>query len=178
MTDERVSAEMHPTRWGDPVRAAELPETARGLVEMVFPVADRSVDDAAPVTLPPVGVADDVLADVAAVVGRQHVHTDDRSRRLRTRGKSTPDLLRARAGDLSDAPDAVVRPGDADQVQALLEIAARHRVAVVPFGGGTSVTGGLVARRDGYAGVLSLDLVRMNRLLAADPVSMTATLEP
>src|SRR4051794_10255741 len=178
MTDERVSAEMHPTRWGDPARAAELPEPARGLVEMVFPVADRSVDDAAPVTLPPVGVADDVLADVAAVVGRQHVHTDDRSRRLRTRGKSTPDLLRARAGDLSDAPDAVVRPGDADEVQALLEVAARHRVAVVPFGGGTSVTGGLVARRDGYAGVLSLDLVRMKRLLAADPVSMTATLEP
>ena len=57
-------------------------------------------------------------------------------------------------------------------------MAGRHRVAVVPFGGGTSVTGGLVARREGYAGVVSLDLVRMNRLLAVDPVSMTATLEP
>ena len=63
-------------------------------------------------------------------------------------------------------------------MQALLEVAARHRVAVVPFGGGTSVVGGLVARRDGYAGVVSLDLVRMKRLLAVDPVSMTATLEP
>ena len=49
---------------------------------------------------------------------------------------------------------------------------------MVPFGGGTSVTGGLVARREGFAGVLSLDLVRMKRLLAVDPVSMTATLEP
>ena len=106
------------------------------------------------------------------------MHTDDETRRLRTRGKSTPDLLRARAGDLTDAPDAVVRPADADEVEAVLEVAGRHRVAVVPFGGGTSVTGGLVARREGYAGVLSLDLVRMNRLLAVDPVSMTATLEP
>ena len=50
---------------------------------------------------------------------------------------------------------------------------------MVPFGGGTSVVGGLVARRDAsYAGVVSLDLVRMKRLLAVDPVSMTATLEP
>ena len=49
---------------------------------------------------------------------------------------------------------------------------------MVPFGGGTAVTGGLVARREGFAGVLSLDLGRMARLLAVDPVSMTATLEP
>ena len=40
------------------------------------------------------------------------------------------------------------------------------------------MTGGLVARREGYAGLVSLDLVRMKRLLAVDPVSMTATLEP
>ena len=43
---------MHPTRWGDPDRAADLPEAARGLVELVFPVADHRVDGAAPVTLP------------------------------------------------------------------------------------------------------------------------------
>ena len=105
--------------------------------------------------------------------------TDDDTRRLRTRGKSTPDLLRARAGDLSDAPDAVVRPGSHDDVAAVLAWAVEHHVAVVPFGGGTSVTGGLVARRDGYAGVVSLDLVRMDQLLVVDRrVSMTATLQP
>ena len=54
----------------------------------------------------------------------------------------------------------------------------RHHVAVVPFGGGTSVTGGLVARRSGFAGVLSLDLVRMKGIRDVDPVSMTAVLEP
>jgi alkyldihydroxyacetonephosphate synthase len=169
---------MHPTRWGDPDRAADLPETARGLVELVFPVADHRVEADAPVTLPAVQVADVALRDLAAVVGAEHVRTDDETRRLRTRGKSTPDLLRARAGDLTDAPDAVVRPADAEQVQAVLEVAGVHRVAVVPFGGGTSVTGGLVARRKGFTGVLSLDLVRMKRLLAVDAVSMTATLEP
>ena len=51
-------------------------------------------------------------------------------------------------------------------------------MAVVPFGGGTSVTGGLVAARDGYAGVVSLDLIRMDQLLGVDPISMTARLQP
>jgi alkyldihydroxyacetonephosphate synthase len=48
---------------------------------------------------------------------------------------------------------------------------------VVPFGGGTSVVGGLAARRDGFAGVVSLDLVRLDRLVGVDEVSMTAVLE-
>jgi len=173
-----MTGEMHPTRWGDPGRASDLPETARGLVELVFPVADHRVDERAPVTLPEATLPEAALRDLTAVVGPDHLLTDDASRRLRTRGKSTPDLLRARAGDLTDAPDAVARPADPDEVQALLEVAGRHRLAVVPFGGGTAVTGGLVARREGRAGVLSLDLVRMKRLLAVDPVSMTATLEP
>jgi alkyldihydroxyacetonephosphate synthase len=173
-----MTSEMHPTRWGDPARAAELPEATRELVRLVFPVVDRTVLDDVVVTLPEPGLPDEARTDLVAVVGLEHVATDDTSRRLRTRGKSTPDLLRARAGDLSDAPDAVVRPADGDEVQRVLEVAARHRVAVVPFGGGTSVVGGLVARREGYAGVVSLDLGRMKRLLAVDPVSMTATLEP
>src|SRR3954447_13187484 len=173
-----MTIEMHPTRWGDPARAQALPETARGLVEAVFPLSDRSVDETAPALLPTPTLPAEVLAALASVVGEEQVLTDDESRRLRTRGKSTPDLLRARAGDLGDAPDAVVRPGTAQQVQRLLEVAAEHRVAIVPFGGGTSVVGGLVARRDGFVGVVSLDLVRMKRLLAVDPVSMTATLEP
>jgi alkyldihydroxyacetonephosphate synthase len=130
----------------------------------------------APLAAPAVEPA--VLTRLAGLVGAEHVLTDDDTRRLRTRGKSTPDLLRARAGDLSDAPDAVVRPAGHEEIAAVLELAVEHRLAVVPFGGGTSVTGGLVARREGFAGVLSLDLVRMKRLLAVDHVSMTATLEP
>src|SRR3954451_19718937 len=173
-----MTAEMHPTRWGDPARAHALPETARGLVEMVFPLSDRTVDESALPTLPTPTLTADVLAAFAAVVGDEQVLTDDETRRIRTRGKSTPDLLRARAGDLGDAPDAVVRPGSAEEVQRVLGVAGEQRVAVVPFGGGASVVGGIVARRDGFAGVVSLDLGRMKRLLAVDPVSMTATLEP
>jgi alkyldihydroxyacetonephosphate synthase len=169
-------SEMHPSRWGDPARAQALPDAARGMVELVFGLDDRpALVDPAP---PPSALEPAVLAELSAAVGPEHVRTDDVTRRQRTRGKSTPDLLRMRSGDLSDAPDAVVRPGTHDEVAAVLALAVEHHLAVVPFGGGTSVTGGLVARREGFTGVLSLDLVRMKRLLAVDHTSMTATLEP
>ena len=171
-----VQHEMHPTRWGDPAGATDLPESARGLIEMAFGLDQRPTVDDAP--LPEPGIAPEVVEVLRGMLGEDNVLTDDDARRLRTRGKSTPDLLRARAGDLTDAPDVVVRPENHEQVQAVLDYAVEHHLAVVPFGGGTCVTGGLVARRAGYAGLLSLDLVRMKRLLAVDHVSMTATLEP
>ncbi|MDP2772383.1 MAG: FAD-binding oxidoreductase [Nocardioides sp.] len=175
MTDF-VQHEMHPTRWGNPDAASDLPESVRGLIEMVFGLDDRPT--AAGAALPEPGIAPELVEVLRGMLGEDNVLTDDEARRLRTRGKSTPDLLRARAGDLGDAPDAVVRPESHEQVQAVLDYAVEHHLAVVPFGGGTCVTGGLVARREGYAGLVSLDLFRMKRLLAVDHQSMTATLEP
>ncbi|KAA1415551.1 FAD-binding oxidoreductase [Nocardioides humilatus] len=164
------------TRWGDPAHAAPLPDGVRDLVGLVFSLGDTPAK--ADVAVPAPALAADLLDGLRAVVGADNVVLDDTARRQRTRGKSTPDLLRQRSGDLSDAPDVVVRPGDHDDVQAVLDYAAEHRIAVVPFGGGTSVTGGLIADRDGFAGVLSLDLGRMRSLLSLDPISATATLGP
>ncbi|MEO5662071.1 MAG: FAD-binding oxidoreductase [Nocardioides sp.] len=168
--------EMHPQRWGDPANAASLPESALGLIELAFGVNEQPAVDGA--TPPASVIGGATLAALAAVVGEDQVIVDDAIRALRTRGKSTTDLLKARAGDLSDAPDVVVRPADQAQIEAILAVAVAHHLAVVPFGGGTSVTGGLVAARAPYAGVVSLDLVRMKRLVAVDKESMTATLEP
>ena len=176
MTPETPTVEMHPQRWGDPAAAADLPESALGLVDLAFGLQDRP--GTAGATPPAPGLDDALLDGLRAILGDEHVLVDDGIRALRTRGKSTPDLLRARAGDLGDAPDAVVRPDGQADVERVLGWAQEHGVAVVPFGGGTCVTGGLAARRDGFAGVVSLDLVRMKRLLAVDEVSMTATLQP
>src|ERR1700759_4224095 len=150
MSHCNIMSEMHPTRWGDPALAAPLPGGTRGLVDLVFATADRSA--VVPAELPAATRPAEVIDALAAVVGAEHVHTDDETRRVRTRGKSTPDLLRARAGDLSDAPDAVVRPATHEDGAAGLASAVEHHVAVVPFGGGTCGTGGLAARRDGMAG--------------------------
>lgn len=171
-----MTLEMHPQRWGDPAHAAPLPDSVKGLVDAF--VGTRDTPAVADVQVPAPGLGDDVLGALRATVGDDAVLTGDDVRRLRTRGKSTPDLLRARSGDLADAPDAVVRPGSHADVEAVLAWAVEHRVAVVPFGGGTCVTGGLAARRDGFAGLVSLDLVRLDQLLSVDPVSMTAVLQP
>jgi alkyldihydroxyacetonephosphate synthase len=168
---------MHWSRWGDPAEAGPLPESARALVDAFLGTRDTPAVDPAQVRLSE-PLAEDLLGELRGIVGEGHVLTDHETRLHRTRGKSTPDLLRLRAGDGSDSPDAVVRPGSHEEVAALVAWAVERHVALVPFGGGTSVVGGLAARRDGFGGVVSLDLVRFDKLLAADLDSMTATLEP
>ena len=82
---------------------------------------------------------------------------DDREARiLHARGKSYPDLVRQRAGDGAGAPDAVLTPRSHEEVRAVLNACATAGVAVVPFGGGTSVVGGLDPIRAEFAAVISL----------------------
>lgn len=74
-------------------------------------------------------------------------------------------------------PDAVVLPATPEQVQEVLEVCVRHDVAVVPFGGGISVVGGVNALRGDKASVISLDLARLDKLVSLDPVSQIAVLQ-
>src|SRR5688500_14579298 len=140
--------------WGDPAKARELPDQIRTLLRDLMgvgePVEAVALEE---VRLPRPTLSPAALAELAAVVGAAHVRTDHESRVRHTRGKSTPDLMRLREGDASDAPDAVVLPAGHEEVLRVLEVCSAHRVAVVPFGGGTSVVGGLVAGR----GVIALD---------------------
>jgi len=172
-----MSLDMDPQRWGNPALAETLSPEARSLVELTFGVGEHP--GPIPVGTPPAPRISPRLVDgLITLLGTANVLDDDTTRTLRTRGKSTPDLLRARSGDLADAPDVVVRPASTSEVEQVLAFAVEHGLAVVPFGGGTCVTGGLVANRGGAAGVVSLDLCRMKQLLAVDKISMTATLQP
>jgi alkyldihydroxyacetonephosphate synthase len=117
-------------------------------------------------------------AEFATVVGAEHALADDETRIRHTRGKSLTDLLRLRAGEAADAPDLVLLPGDHEQVLECLAICSRRRIAVVPFGGGTSVVGGLEPAAAGFSGVVALDLRRMNALVDLDERSRLAVLEP
>lgn len=168
---------MHWCRWGDPAQAGPLPTSALDLVEAFLGTSQTPAVEPSAVRLSePMGEA--LLSGLRDLVGAEHVLTDDRTRLHHTRGKSTPDLLRLRSGDGLDSPDVVVRPGDHGEVQAVLDWCVARRVVVVPFGGGTSVVGGLAPERAGFAGVVSLDLVRLDQLLEVDAESMTATLQP
>ncbi|MFK8911244.1 FAD-binding oxidoreductase [Streptomyces sp. YS-3] len=173
--------------WGDPAKAAPLPGEVTGLLRDLLGVrpADAPAKELAAVAPAPSRLTDAARAALEAAVGEAHVRGDDETRVRHTRGKSTPDLLRIRSGEVTDAPDAVVLPAGHDEVLAVLAACTEHRVAVVPFGGGTSVVGGLAPQApDGTDGTaekpafVALDLRRMNRLLALDEVSRTATLQP
>ncbi|NRQ33041.1 FAD-binding oxidoreductase [Nonomuraea sp. NN258] len=100
---------------------------------------------------------------------------DPHDRAVRTYGQAYRDLIRAYRGDFRSAPDLVALPRDEDEITRVLEWAAAEGVAVIPRGGGTSVTGGVEARFDGPA--LCLDLSRMDRVLEVDPVSKAALVQ-
>jgi alkyldihydroxyacetonephosphate synthase len=161
-------------RWGEPGRAVTLPDAIRTLLGSALGLGEPR-PPAATITLPPSGLPEWAAKELRAVCAQ--VRTDDEARLAHAAGSSTVDLLRLRAGEAADAPDAVVLPADHDEVVALLWTCAANRIAVVPFGGGTSVVGGLRARRDGYVGLIALDLARLDRTIAIDPVSRTATFE-
>jgi alkyldihydroxyacetonephosphate synthase len=111
---------------------------------------------------------------LAAIVGEDRVRSGDYERAYHARGRSYLDLLRLRAGDLSEAPDAVVYPRGTEEVLAVLALASEREIAVVPFGGGTGATGGVTAQRGRFGAVITLDMSDMDRLIAVDPVSQTA----
>jgi alkyldihydroxyacetonephosphate synthase len=95
-----------------------------------------------------------------------------------TYGRSFRDLVRGFAGDFHPAPDFVALARDEADVVALLAWASREGVAVVPYGGGTSVVGGVEAPLgEGYRGAVSLDLRAMDRVLEVDPVSRAARIQ-
>ncbi|MFD0665080.1 FAD-binding oxidoreductase [Thermocatellispora tengchongensis] len=166
--------------WGEPEKEAPLPEPVRELLEALLGVRAPAAPAAGldEVRLPPVALGAGALEELRAAVGAEHVRDDAEARVRHTRGKSTPDLIRMRRGDGSDAPDAVVCPGSHAEVERVLALCSGRRIAVVPFGGGTSVVGGLAPERGGFAGVIALDLRRLDRLVAVDEESMLAELEP
>lgn len=130
------------------------------------------------VELPESWLAEEARAALAEAVGVDHVREDRLWRIEHAGGKGYPDLYRIRTGDGSQAPDVVVLPADAAQVQAVIELCVEHDLALVPFGGGTSVVGGVGRGSAGDRPVVSLDLRRLDQLLAVDPVARTATFQP
>ena len=167
--------------WGPEGSAtAGLPKAAHGLLSERLGVSARHTPPVAleEVRLPGVALGEGALARVREVVGEEHVRQDRLARVSHAVGRSYPDLVRIRSGDGSGAPDAVLYPADRDQVAALLEICSSEGIAVVPFGGGTSVVGGVEALRGPFAAAVSVDLSRMDGLVQVDRTSLMATFQP
>ncbi len=166
-------------RWGTPPRPVGLSEAA-----------EQFLADAvgSPPPRPPVPVGDGAVPDsrltaaqqdaLAGIVGADAVATGPAERLGHAAGCSLTDYLHLRQGDLDPraVPDAVVRPASSEQVRDVLALAATAGFAVVPFGGGTSVVGGVTVPGDGARIALAFD--RMADVLDVDEDSMTVTVQP
>ncbi|MFC3272899.1 FAD-binding oxidoreductase [Agromyces mediolanus] len=176
---DRVDADppMRWNGWGDPAKAKDLPLAVRTLLPLLLGRVRRPAPAAEldAVRVAPPALTAEELDALRAVVGEAHVELSAEARLRHAGGRSTPDLLRRRAPEQL-APDAVVRPADHGEVLACLELAHARGIAVIPFGGGTSVVGALDPERGAHHAVVSLDLRRLTGLLALDELSGEAVL--
>lgn len=171
-----VASEMRWNGWGDPAQASDLPRAVRMLLPLLLGrirKPEPSVD-LSEVQLVPSALQEGDLHDLATIVGPEHVDSSREARIRHAGGRSTPDLLRRRRREQA-APDAVVSPTGHDAVAAVLRFCADRGIAVIPFGGGTSVVGALEPERGAHRAVISLDLHRLSGLIRLDEVSGEAT---
>ncbi|HEV7361035.1 MAG TPA: FAD-binding oxidoreductase, partial [Mycobacterium sp.] len=159
--------------WGDPASAKPLSDGIRSLLKQAVGLEDSAREELAPdqVQLRPSALSKVHQDALAAIVGAEYCRTDDRDRLLHAGGKSTIDLLRRKDTGVQDAPDAILLPGDDDAVATILRYCSEHGIAVIPFGGGTNVVGGLNPTRGDFGAVVSLDLHRFDQLASLDEVS-------
>ncbi|WP_152346068.1 FAD-binding oxidoreductase [Brevibacterium sp. CFH 10365] len=129
------------------------------------------------VALPESTLTDEVRVRLAETVGEDFVRDDRAVRVSHAAGRSLPDLIRLRSGALTYAPDAVVYPASDAEVDALLAVCSEESVAVVPFGGGTSVVGGITAARAQFSACVSISLARLDKIVDVDAESLTATVQ-
>ncbi len=127
----------------------------------------------------PVALADITLpAPRLDVGGLSGASTDTLDRLHHSLGTSYPDTINAFRGTVEHPVDAVVRPGSERELEAVLEWAEGAHAAVIPYGGGTSVVGGVEGRvPDRFAGVVSVDLGRLDRVVEVDAVSRSALIQ-
>ena len=105
-------------------------------------------------------------------------HTDDYQRALHSYGRSYRDLVRAFRGRFDHPTDVVARPRDEQEVQAVLDWALSAGAAVVPFGGGTSVVGGVEAAvGERHDATVTIDLKALDRVLEVDRTSLAARIQ-
>jgi alkyldihydroxyacetonephosphate synthase len=161
--------------WGDPAHPSTLPAHSLGFLHEELGIADSRRPPVAlgQVRLATPALSEQTLSALREIVGAEAVRDEHPERVLHAAGKGYMDLVRLRAGEPEGAPDAVVFPADHDQVRAVLSLCARVSVAVVPFGGGTSVVGGVAPLRGEHGGVVALDMRRMGEVLTLDRESRT-----
>jgi alkyldihydroxyacetonephosphate synthase len=162
--------------WGnveDVVAGAECEALVRRVAGLL-PHADLTAHEP-----PPVASFAVAASRITAPASLEHlVSAEVRDRLTHSHGQAFRDVVRALRGDLPHIPDLVVRPTTEPEIADVLDWCSAEHVAVIPFGGGTSVVGGVEPRvGDDYAAAVSLDLTAMDRVLELDRTSRAALVQ-
>jgi alkyldihydroxyacetonephosphate synthase len=127
--------------------------------------------------IPEPSVAPGLQAALEGAAGSERVSTDPLDRVVHARGKCLRDLVRHRRGDLGRLPDVVVHPRDEDEVAAVMRAALDADAVLIPFGGGTNISGSLEAPEAEARTVISVDMSLMDRVLDIDEESRVARVQ-
>jgi alkyldihydroxyacetonephosphate synthase len=152
--------------WGDEANKLDLPSTADAFllakVGTTTPLVDAQLSD--------------VIKQVpeSRLPNHRLINRDPEIRIRHARGQSLPDWLAMRSGDFEHFPDGVSFPENNDDLIELLSLCQHQHILVIPYGGGTSVAGHINPFASQQA-ILTVDMGRMNRLIALDTDSQLAT---
>jgi alkyldihydroxyacetonephosphate synthase len=138
------------------------------------PVVPMSLED---LHIPQPMISGRLLAELRDAVGSENAVQDDLDRIVHTYGKSARDLLRIRAGDIPRVPDVVVYPGDEAEVQLIVDRVVAADAVLIPYGGGSNISGSLHAPADETRPVISVDLGRLNQVIDIDEDSGLARIQ-
>jgi alkyldihydroxyacetonephosphate synthase len=127
--------------------------------------------------IPDPTVPDGLRSALERAVTASFLSVDPLDRVVHARGKSLRDLILQRRGDLARLPDVIVRPGSEDEVAAVVRAAVSSDAVVIPFGGGSSISGSLEAPATETRPVVSVDLTRLDKVLAIDATSRLARVQ-
>jgi len=159
-------------REGEGLTAEEEAIVLRRTEERFGPPTEREVK-------PP--ALDDIELDPARITPPKSLpfcSTERYDRVAHTFGKAFPEYARGLVGDYSSAPDIVAYPRNEKEVAAVLDWAGAAQASVTPFGGGSSVVGGVEPRRDAkHKAAVTVDLRELGRVLEVDGTSRAARIE-
>lgn len=129
------------------------------------------------IDVPEPRLGEDLSAALRSAVGDHHVITDDMDRVVHTYGKGMRDLVWVRAGHLPRIPDVVVYPANEAEVQAVVDLTVASDAVLIPFGGGSNISGSLTPSEHEDRTIVSLDMGRMNQVLEIDEGSGLARIQ-
>ncbi|MGA8355402.1 MAG: FAD-binding oxidoreductase [Solirubrobacteraceae bacterium] len=163
--------------WGDP----QHPPMLQGSV--LEELRERLGADGAPeppvalerVQLPEPALRQNQIDELQRVLGADGLSTNHATRVAHAAGRGYMDLVHLRRGQPEGAPDGVAHVHDHEQILSLLELCAKRSIAVVPFGGGTSVVGGVAPVKGEHEALIALDLAGLSGVQAIDRESLSVT---